>query len=177
MPTATGYFDALPYNLNTNGKYLWLFGSSVLNNNVKVRNEANYKCNTVMFKGLIKIPSGFVDAEKVIFSNKSFVKFGKDFKFTGDIYLLSEKDFNEVFCTFSDESMHKFLESNNFKAVKAQNSNFESIYDDLKDDYNEHYGISDEDVLLNDNIFSWCDKLGMSTILISDKVDNLLGFT
>ena len=134
------------FNKSNGGKSfdkLQFTGDYFLQQNLKTK-EVYFKCNTIMLKGEIEISKGAIDAKKIFLENTSTVCFGKNFKISGEVYILSSKDFDKIFRFETDEMVDNFLKENIFKPTEAIDTNFNSVYDNLKNNYYDHYG---EDII------------------------------
>ena len=123
---------------NTNNSFFYI--GKIMNFNMQAF-RANFDCNTILFKGMINIDNGSINAKNIIFNSNSIINFGKNFKITGEAVILNEKDFNEVLMYKNSSQVNDFFESKGFKLTNFVEASFNNSIKDLQNNYCEYYNM------------------------------------
>ena len=138
MPCTNTMTNLYAFNYNASGSSL-----SVTNINA---GNTNLDYNTIMFGNRAIIKSGNITANKIFAKNHTELKLSDSVKISGNLYVLSEEDYNAIWWTWTDSGMNKYIAEHNLKPVYYNKESLSAHQDELYSLYNQHY--MDQDVIL-----------------------------
>lgn len=134
--------------MSTNNSSIYTYslsssGSSISYGGYLSTTYAYLSATTLMFGGTAEIKNGTIYATNLFLNDSAKLTFGKDLKITGDVYLVSNEDYNNIWWTWSNSAMEKYLTEHNIKPVHYQSEDLSSHYSELVSMHNNHVTDSD----------------------------------
>ncbi|MFN7039139.1 MAG: hypothetical protein ACK4OM_06225 [Alphaproteobacteria bacterium] len=87
--------------------------------------------NTAMFSRNLDITKGSLNASNIFIDKKCSVNLGDEFLISGKIYLVDTEIFNDIYWTWTNDTMKNYIDEHHLNGIEYHNENYASHSNEL----------------------------------------------